>query len=85
MASNPTCTTRTKHIDFLSHFGLQEIDEKIIKVVHPASANQSADGLTANLPAKPLLRDRRTFLHEGGHIDNRRWSWQIRGFYRALT
>lgn len=56
LASNPICTSRTKHIDVRYHFVKGRVDEKVIEASHIPTARQSADGLTNKLPGETLMK-----------------------------
>lgn len=55
LASDPICTNRTKHTDVRCHHVREKVNQKFIKAVHVSCADQSADGITKNLPGEALL------------------------------
>ena len=56
LATNPSCTGRTKHVDIDCHFIREHVDSKFIKLIHVTTKQQLADILTKPLP-KPLFQD----------------------------
>ena len=55
LATNPTCSDRTKHIDIDCHFIRQHVSSHFLNLIHVSSSNQIADILTTTLP-RPLFQ-----------------------------